>query len=404
VGSDRAGLARGLAIVAIVGLLILAISSFRRGRAPDEPVSTAKPPVPGSAARVEGSSHRSPAGDRRVSPTLAAEEADPEPPPATAQERLAHARETLDHYRQATRYPPESQRMRDNPDHDQPHWVPQVTYRLARRDRKLTDANVTVRQDRRFLVGDESARLSIRCENTDGPESCRILSASAGKLGSPLFVDLPSGPPLTFTDDHDGWYSATFQPAAQGFAGYHGLIAVGVMVRVGSEEGATGFQLEYTPEPPATFTGAIEESLKDGSIALDVGMNVARAGRYVLSARVDDAQGRTFAFLSFNEELPAGAQRARLLIFGKLVRDERPQQPFRLRDVEGFRLLENASPDRELMAMLPGSAHTTRVYPESAFSDAEWESEERRRHLDELSKDVESARREVDARRGTTRP
>ena len=103
----------------------------------------------------------------------------------------------------------------------------------------------------------------------------------------------------------------------------------------------------------------------------------------MLAGRVDDADGKPFAYVSFNEELPAGAQEARFTVFGKLVRDGAPKQPLRLRDVEGFLLKEEGDPDRELLTAQLGPVHTARSYPATAFSEAEWQSPERQAHLDD---------------------
>jgi hypothetical protein len=90
----------------------------------------------------------------------------------------------------------------------------------------------------------------------------------------------------------------------------------------------------------------------------------------------------------------------KLTVFGLLLHDEAPDFPLQLRDVEGFLLLENGDPDRELLTMLSGPIHTTRVYPLEAFSRDEWQSEERQRYLDEFTRDVEKARRHLDELKG----
>jgi hypothetical protein len=140
----------------------------------------------------------------------------------------------------------------------------------------------------------------------------------------------------------------------------------------------------------------VREALQDGSLDLLVEIEVERPGRYVLAARADDARGRSFAYLSFNEELGAGRQEARFRLFGRLVRDEAAEPPFTLRDVEGFLLKENAHPDRELMEAMDGAVHTTKRYRTSDFSEAAWESEEKARHIAEFTKDVEEAQAHVE--------
>ena len=384
-GRRRARRASFLAAGALLGVALVALL-----------VSSAPPPA---AAAPSGAPEREAAGARqaRLAAALSAwsrSAAAPEPGPSFSARRLARAVTTLESYAEATRYPPGSRPMRENPDHDRPHWVPKVTYRLAHADGRVGDARVTIRQDRRYLAGDESATLSLQCANAEGPQPCEIQGAWARTLGSPLFTDaVGGGVVVPFTLESDGWTSATFQPAAQGFAGRFGLIRIGVMLRIGSEEGATGFQLEYTPRAPARFTGTVTESLEHGSLVLRVGTDVYVPGRYVVTARVDDADGNTFALLTFNDVLAEGRQAVPLVLFGKLMRDERPAQPCRLRDVEGFLLLEDTMPDREMMASAEGVVHVMDVHPESELSDTEWQSEERSRHLAKYAEEVERATR-----------
>jgi hypothetical protein len=104
---------------------------------------------------------------------------------------------------------------------------------------------------------------------------------------------------------------------------------------------------------------------------------------------VNDAQGEGFAYLEWNDMMEAGLREAKMCIFGLLIIDQRALSPFVLRDLEGFVLFEDRNPDRELMSVLEGPVYTTKKYDESAFSTAEWESEEKTRHIEEFGKDVE---------------
>ena len=114
--------------------------------------------------------------------------------------------------------------------------------------------------------------------------------------------------------------------------------------------------------------------------------------------------GQPFALISFNDELSAGPKEIKLNLFGKLLVDEKPAFPLTLRDVDGFLLKENASPDRALMPRLAGKVLVSRVYPLTVFSEAEWDSEERARYLAEYGRDVESAQAHLEHVRRTMKP
>jgi hypothetical protein len=121
-----------------------------------------------------------------------------------------------------------------------------------------------------------------------------------------------------------------------------------------------------------------------------VGLQVSRAGRYDIVARADDATGRGFAYLQSSTDLPAGAQRVKLRLFGKLILDERAQPPFRLRDLEGERLVDDTP---EVMATWAGPVYTTRAHARSAFSPEEHHSEEKERRLARFADAVLEAQR-----------
>ncbi|MDI3286215.1 hypothetical protein [Polyangium sp. 15x6] len=319
-----------------------------------------------------------------------------------AEKRLERARHTLEGYVQATRYPPGARPLSEKPDLQKPHSVAKNTLPLARPDHKLTDARVTLEQDRMYLVGDEAARLVVSCTTSDGPARCEVLRAEARVPETmPQASTMPPAR-VAFADEGAGGsaIAALFAPAKEGFGGYHGPIAVNLDLRIEGEEGAAQFNLVYTPAPPARFTGDVREVIENGSLCLYLRLAVDKPGRYVVVGRVDDAEGDGFAYLEHNDPLGAGAQEAKMCIFGKLVLDERAKSPFVLRDVEAYLLKEDTYPDRELVPGRDGPFHTTKAYPESVFSDAEWQSEERDRHIKEFTKNVKEAEGELEAAGG----
>ena len=316
-----------------------------------------------------------------------------------AEKRLERARHTLEGYLQATRYPPGARPLSEKPDLQKAHSVAKSTQPLARSDKKLTDARVTLEQDRLYLVGDEAARLEVSCTTSEGPARCEVLHADARVPETmPQAGKLPAAP-VVFTDEGAGSSSVTtlFAPAKEGFGGYHGPIAVNLDLRIDGEQGGARFDVVYTPAPPARLTGDVREVLEDGSLCLYLRLAVDKPGRYVVVGRVDDADGDGFAYLEHNDPLSAGAQEAKMCIFGKLVLDEQAKSPFVLRDVEAYLLKEDTYPDRELVPGRDGPFYTTKAYAQSVFSDAEWQSEERDRHVKEFTKDVKEAEGALEA-------
>jgi hypothetical protein len=361
--------------------------SFGRGdrrliaRAPSEDDLPAPPPRAASPASP------------RLAPTPAASGAERGEGRALREVRLARAERTLADYLSSTRYPPTSRPLREQPDMERPNQVATRRLPLARKDKKLTDATVTLRQDRFYLMGDDRALLSVSCANSDGPVRCEIDTATAavppGERGADRW---PKGP-VTFVEEAGG-FIAQLAPAAQGFAGYHGPIRVDLSLRVGGESGGASFDVMYTPAAPAVFTGHVREAMEAGSLALYVELSVEAPGRYVIDGRVD-AGDKPLAIVSFNEELSAGKQEARLVVFGALARDEGAEGVFHLHDLTGFRLLPDTYPDRETMPDLTGEVYASRPHRAAEFSSSEWASDEKQRHVDEMTKDVTAAKVEL---------
>ncbi len=319
--------------------------------------------------------------------------------------RLELAQDTLENYRRATRYPGFSQPMALHADQAYPDRPIEEEHVLSGAGAKDGD-RVTLRtsQERVFVEGDESVRFTVSARDGKGQAvPLRIVRASAREL-APGSGSLYPVVPLNFNDEGnqgddasgDGTFSVRLQPRTDGFAGLFGQIRTEAVLQVRGEHGETYFDILYTPEPPAVWQGGVREALEGGSLNFYLKAAVKEAGRYVVHGRVDDANGVPVALVSFNDEVPQGAQEFRLTMFGKLVRDVKPAFPLVLRDVDAFLLRPDTFPDRSMMSRRSGKLHTSQDYTLDSFSAAEWNGEERARYLAELGKDVASAKAQVD--------
>lgn len=321
------------------------------------------------------------------------------------QQRLARARQTLDSYRESTRYPPESRPIGEHPDQLRP-FDPIADDKPLRNPGGQPARGVHLRttQERVFVSGAESVRLTVTAEDDAGKTLPLLVTRAVAfdlpdarqAIGRPqVAVQFADGGAEPDLKAGDGIFSARLQPSTQGFADYAGTIRVQVQLNQDGQQGVLNVDLVYAPQVPAVWAAGVREALQAGSLAFYLKANVSQPGRYVVSARVDDANGKPFALLGFNEELAAGMQEVQLVMFGKLVRDGAPVFPLVLRDVEGFLLIPDRFPDRAMMPRLAGRVHVSGSYPLAGFSDAEWSSEERDRYLAELTRDVHQAAGEV---------
>lgn len=326
-----------------------------------------------------------------------------------ARERYERASQVFSSYRDATRYPHESRPMADAPDQVRP-FDPVVEEKTMRNERGEGVKGITLKtgQDRVFLSGQDTVKFTVQALDASGKVLPLLITrAAAQSVPDGKQLQQLRSANLDFSDAGssgaggaddvagDGNFSARLSPATQGFAGFGGTIRVLVFVRADGKEGVAHFDVIYTEDVPATW-GTIREAQEQGSLNFYLKANVRVAGRYVVSARVDDARGQPFALVSFNEEVAAGAKEFKLHLFGALIRDKRPVFPLKLRDIDGFLLIPDKFPDRLMMARRVGVAHTSGSYSAESFSPNEWSSEERDRYLAEYGRDLDAARRELE--------
>ncbi|WP_332847791.1 choice-of-anchor X domain-containing protein [Massilia sp. S19_KUP03_FR1] len=387
----KKGLGRRLLPVALVMVLLLVLlAAWYRERQPDAPavavVALSTGPTRPLFGNIDAPAATSPA-----------------PAPARRQllEHYQLAERTLCSYEQASQYPVGARPMAQNADQAYPN-LPVTEANPMRLDGGATDSGVLLQtsQSRVHMASGEVVAFTMRAVDPDGATLPLVITRAlaAGINYGPTRANAQVA--LAFADDGvgadpvagDGAFAAVLAPAQTGLASFDGTIRTRVAYSVNGKNGSVAFDVIYSPLLPAVWTGAVREARENGSLNFYLKAEVRVAGRYIVSGRVDDAQGRPFALLTFNDVLPSGPNEVRLSAFGKLLRDGEPALPLTLRDVDGYLLRENADPDRALMPRLEGRVATSRSYPLTGFSDAPFDGEERRRYLTELGKDVRLAR------------
>ncbi len=339
--------------------------------------------------------------------------ADPKAQFALWSQRLARAEDVLENYRKQTIYPFESRPAREHADQMYPNRPVTEERRLTNPGQKPSAAvRIRTSQERIYVVGNETVLFTVSALDWNG--NTLPLAVTRATAEDPPLDGKPSkrnSVALAFNDEGangdlvagDGVVSVRLSPETQGFGGHAGTIRVSVYLKVGEETGFAFFDIFYTPNPPAVWAASnvAREAVEAGSLNFYLKAQVREAGRYVVTGRIDDAKGQPFALVSFNDEVTVGPREFRLNLFGKLLVDEKPNFPLTLRDVDAFLLKPDVDPDRALMPRLQGKVLVSKSYPLTAFSEAEWNSEERERYLAEYGRDVESARAHLEHIRKT---
>ena len=321
-------------------------------------------------------------------------------------QRLERAQESLQTYSEHTRYPHTSRPADEQTDQMSPNDPVVEDHPLREPKGKAADGvRLRTTQERVFVQGDESVRFSVALIDEQGQAlPLRVLSAAAREVAPPTVASQYPVLPVVFNDDGtngdreagDRELTATLRPSAQGFAKLAGQIRLEVFLEGRGERGFTYFDIYVTPDTPAVWSGRVRDAVEGGSLNFYLGAAVREPGRYVVTGRIDDADGQPVALLTFNDTVARGDTEFRLSLFGKLLRDADPAMPLTLRDVVAFRLREEGHPDRALMPRLNGAVHLSGKHALASFSNAEWSAEERSRYVAELTRDVDEAQKKVD--------
>ncbi len=317
-------------------------------------------------------------------------------------EQVRQTDHTYCSYLAGTKYPPASRPMGEQPDQAYPNQPVTETTPMRGEGGRSADANVLLQssQSRVFMVAGEAAAFSLRAVDPSGATLPLVITRAVAQ-GMTFGGARPASQlALPFADDGrgadpvagDGAHAAVLAPASGALASFNGTIRTEVRYSVNGKSGIHLFDVVYSPEVPAVWSGPAREAVEAGSQVFLLKAEVRQPGRYIVTGRVDDAAGKPFALATFNDVLQSGSQEIKLTVFGKLLRDQEPALPLILRDVDGYLLKENTDPDRALMPRLEGKVLATRSHPLKNYSDAEWESEERSRHLKEFSRDAAQSR------------
>lgn len=404
---------RAAATAAVVAVALAAALGWWLGPAEGEPATASATSAPGPAlmawppatARATTANLPAASAPRPGAPLSPLGKAERRAQLALWQGRLERAQATLDGYRTSAQYPHESRPIEEHPDQVRP-FEPISEERALRMPGGTApqDVKLLTTQERVFASGTESSRITVALQSAQGrPLPLRVTRAVIREVTPPG----ATASTAEFTPDAndagragdaragDGVISVLVHPAAQGFGGFAGTVRLELLLEHAGQPGFLYFDLVYSPETAAVWLPGVREAALPAGIDFFVKAMVRLAGRYVVSARIDDAQGEPVALASFNAEVAAGEQEFRLPVFGKLLRDTSPAMPLKVRDIEAFLLKPDRFPDRVMLPRRAGVQHTSRVHAIASFSNAEWEGEEKTRYLTELTKDVDEATREV---------
>jgi hypothetical protein len=167
----------------------------------------------------------------------------------------------------------------------------------------------------------------------------------------------------------DRQYTATLQPNREQKKQLLGRVLVEGSVDVpgvGTRTIPSG--LIYTLGPRAKLTGRWNDSMRNGSLALEAELEVEEPGLFTLMAQVFGPHLEPIAWVKQTQQLGAGRGTMTLEVFGKVLHDLGVDGPYLVRQVLLSRDHENSS-DYEPGVTLE-EAHQTKPYRAREFSPA----------------------------------
>jgi len=219
--------------------------------------------------------------------------------------------------------------------------------------------------DRWAYVGPETVHVRLEVRRGGEPLDVSILSATATREGDSGVEG--AGEPLALRFE-DGRYLGELSLARM--ADHFGPIVLDVAFEY--EPGrrhSDRIRIFSTPADhiPGRLT-EVRDSLQDGNLRVEVGVDVGAPGFYRIDANLYDANGEPVAFAFFKGELASGAQQVPLDVYGKVLRDAGVPGPYTIGEVRGYRFLDGQYPDREI---LPSSSETwtTSAWTLDSFRD-----------------------------------
>jgi hypothetical protein len=287
-------------------------------------------------------------------------------------------------YRRANVYPPTSHPL--TRDHDD-LLHPNRRHETERPMDDDADTKFLFTADRYFVIGDQTLAAKLEVNKFGTPVPVQITAAYAVVLDPSRPNAVAEQLPIAFTGSGATW-SSVFTPSTLGQLSRQTTVGMYVEFETATARQHAHFDFQYTPASgiPARFTGVFHDEVLDGSLVVHAGINVSRAGRYLIDCNIYDDNGEPVGWSRFKGNLAAGDAIADLSFFGKVITDANASGPFHIGELRGARFDPGNEPDLEQMPSFTGT-YATDAYPTTAFSSADYDSPQKQQMIQLLSQE-----------------
>jgi len=336
----------------------------------------------GTGGGVAGSSSSSGAA-AGAAPSSASSSAAPKATNAAAPGSPEFIRKVLDDYRAAAAYPPWS-RIHDDGTRYKIEWNKPVVSELPFSDKVGAETTYHFAADRAHVMFGETLTSWIEVWEKGDPNkrlpvnivTVWVMLTGGAKPGRSV--------QLEYKDvAGDRRYVNKFVPSAFAELKEPTQVRIEAEVEVDGVKKLLVRDFTYAPRQVLTIVG-ITDAIADGSVVVNLEVDVRDAGLYTFEANVFDATGATaIAYADVNQSLAVGKVVVPLKFFGKAFHDVGADGPYLVKDFRGF-LRPSPSANAANIWWSDPRSHTTKPYKRSELSAAEWDSEEKRTKIKAL--------------------
>lgn len=223
-----------------------------------------------------------------------------------------------------------------------------------------------------WRLGDETRRLPVTVH------AAYVMALSGPKQGRVI--------PLVYRDDGmngdevagDLRYTNRFVPSEHEEMRQSMQVQIVADVEAGDMRKPIIRDFTCAPRPTIEIVG-VSDSIKEGSLAVTLDVQVYEAGTYTFLANVYSGDGEAaISYSDVSYTLEAGRGKVDLRFFGKIFHDKGVDGPYLVKD---FRGLLNLWGEEENIWWSDPRSHQTKPYKRTDFSPDEWDSEEKREKI-----------------------
>lgn len=196
---------------------------------------------------------------------------------------------------------------------------------------------------------------------------------------------------LAFTDDGVGGdlasgdlvYTSRFTPSSQAELKKARSAQIMAHIEVEGVQKPIIRDFTYSPRDVLKF-GAAKDLVRNGSLVLELDVEVQDAGEYTCEANLLTGDGaQPIGYAKEKPSFAVGPGKLTFSFFGKVIRDSWHDGPYQVRDV---RCVLRQGGEEENVWVADERTHTTQAYLVEVFSDAEWQAPEKASRIGLLEK------------------